>query len=213
MKFEKFVKLYNEYPVIDSRTFPLYTNKPRNLRRQVNGWLKKGYLKRLKRGVYIFSDQWSGVEVSPLFVANYLVYPSYISLEYAMGYYGLVPEKVTVYTSVTTKKTNIFRNELGRYEYSSIKKDLFYGFIKESESGQEYFMAEPEKALVDFFYFKTDYRGKFDEFESLRLQNLEQLDKEKILRYSSKFTKRVKHIGDKLVDYFEIEEKKYKELP
>lgn len=210
MKFKKFVKLYKKQPVIDSKTFPLYTEKPQDLRRQVNGWLKKGYLRKLKKGLYVFSEEWKSKTSSPLFVANYLVSPSYISLQYAMGYYGLIPEKVTVYTSVSTKKTNTFENAFGRFQYSSIKKGLFFGFIKETEKGQDYFIALPEKALLDFFYFNSDYQGKFDEFESLRLQNLDKLNKEKIFKYSSKFTKRVKYIGNELVDYCEIQEKKYK---
>lgn len=210
MKFKKFIKLYKNQPMIDSKTFPLYTEKPQNLRRQVNGWLKKGYLIKLKKGLYIFSDEWSGKNTSPLFVANYLVSPSYISLQYVMGVYGLIPEKVTVYTSVTTKKTNAFENIFGRFEYSSIKKDLFFGFDKKTEENQDYFIASPEKALLDFFYFNSGYQGKFGEFKSLRLQNLEKLNKERIIEYSDKFTKRVKQIGDNLIRYCEREEEKYK---
>ena len=212
MKFNDFVKNYRESIVIDSSTFAWLAENPRDIRRQVRGWVKKGYLFPLKKGIYILSDDYRKINPSKLFIANFLVAPSYISLEYALGFYDLIPEKVTVYTSVTTKKTAAYKNCLGRFEYRSVHRDVFFGFTKTSESGQEFFIARPEKAVLDFFYFRKELKGKKDEFESLRFQNLDILDTETLREFSKKFTKKVNNVTRAFVDFVQSEKEEYKAL-
>ena len=212
MKFINFIKIYRKSPLIDSGTFSLYSPNPQDLRRQVREWVKKGYLLSLKRGIYIFSDEWRKFQISSLFIANYLISPSYISREYALGFYGLIPEKVTVFTSVTTKKTRKFKNILGNFEYSSIKKELFFGFKKETDNEQDIFISLPEKALLDYFYLNNHFRGSFSELESIRLQNLENLNVQLIKEYSFKFNKRVQRIGKILIKYIEKQKSEYERL-
>ena len=212
MKFNNFVKNYRESIVIDSSTFAWLAENPRDIRRQVRGWVKKGYLFPLKKGIYILSDDYRKINPSKLFIANFLVAPSYISLEYALGFYDLIPEKVTVYTSVTTKKTAAYKNCLGRFEYRSVHRDVFFGFTKTSESGQEFFIARPEKAVLDFFYFRKELKGKKDEFESLRFQNLDILDTETLREFSKKFTKKVNNVTRAFLDFVQSEKEEYKAL-
>ncbi len=212
MKFNEFVKIYQEAPLIDSSTFSLYNEKPQSLRRQVREWVKKDYLIPLKRGLYIFSSQWRKVQPSVLFMANFLVLPSYVSLEQALGFYGIIPEKVTVITSVTTKKTKIFNNLVGSFEYRSIKEDLFFGFKKEIDNNQEFFIALPEKALLDFFYLNNHFQGDFSELESLRLQNLEALNMELLETYGLRYNKRIRKIAKVLIEFAEKEKGRYRRL-
>ena len=212
MKFNEFVKIYQKAPLIDSSTFSLYNEKPQNLRRQVREWVKKDYLIPLKRGLYIFSSQWRKIQPSVLFMANFLVLPSYVSLEQALGFYEIIPEKVTVITSVTTKKTKIFRNLVGSFEYRSIKKDLFFGFKKEIDNNQEFFIALPEKALLDFFYLNNHFQGDFSELESLRLQNLEVLNIRLLETYGLKYNKRIRKIAEVLIEFVKKEKGRYRRL-
>lgn len=211
MKFKDFIKIYKDSPLIDASTFSLYGN-PEDLRRQVREWVKKGYLLSLKRGLYIFSDEYRKVQPLSLFIANFLVSPSYVSLEYALGFYNLIPERVEVITSVTTKKTNTFQNCLGRFEYCSVRKELFFGFKKETDNNQEFFIALPEKTLVDYFYLNPHFEGDFSEFESLRMQNLESVDLELLNSYKPKYNKRVAKIIDVLVEYIAQFKESYKTL-
>ncbi len=95
MKFEEFLKIYNQAPLVDSSTFALYSQNPQDLRRQVREWTKKGYILPLKRGIYFFNENYRKKEPSLSFIANFLITPSYLSLEYALGFYDLIPEKVT----------------------------------------------------------------------------------------------------------------------
>ena len=212
MKFNEFVKIYQEAPLIDSSTFSLYNEKPQNLRRQVREWVKKDYLIPLKRGLYIFSSQWRKIQPSVLFMANFLVLPSYVSLEQALGFYEIIPEKATVITSVTTKKTKIFKNLVGSFEYRSIKEDLFFGFKKEIDNNQEFFIALPEKALLDFFYLNNHFQGDFSELESLRLQNLEVLNIRLLETYGLKYNKRIRKIAQVLIEFVNKEKGRYRRL-
>lgn len=212
MKFNEFVKIYQKAPVIDSSTFALYNEKPQDLRRQVREWIKKGYLIPLKRGLYLFSGEWRKIQPSVLFMANFLVLPSYVSLEYGLAFHQIIPEKVTVVTSVTTKKTKIFQNLLGSFEYHSIKEELFFGFKKEIDNAQEFFIALPEKALLDYFYLNNHFRGNFSELASLRLQNLEALNIKLLEDYGLKYNERIRKITRVLIEFIEKETARYRRL-
>jgi len=212
MKFDIFLNIYKNVPVIDSSTFSIYSNKTSVLRRQVRSWVKKGYLISLKRGLYIFSENYRQIEPSNLFLANYIISPSYVSLEYALGYYDLIPERVTVFTSITSKKTNSFTNPLGKFEYRKIKEKLFFGFRKEKERREEFFIAHPEKAILDYFYLNHNFKGAFDEFDSMRLQNLDIFDVKKLDDYKSKYNKRVTKVIRFLIEYIDKYTIKYRKL-
>ncbi len=211
MKFNDFIKIYQDIPFIDSSSFSLY-GQQEHLRRQVRDWTKKGYLLPLKRGLYIFNKEYKKIQPSVLFTANFLTTPSYVSLEYALGEYNLIPEKVTIFTSVTTKKTNVFENCLGRFEYRSVKKDLFFGFKTQEFQNQKIFIATPEKALLDYFYLNPNCQGKISYFESMRLQNLEILDADLLISYKDKYNNRVKKNIDQLIKYRDILKNDYKGL-
>jgi len=206
MKFEQFLKAYSDMPFIDSSTFAAYAN-PVDLRRQVNGWIKKGYLIVLKRGLYVFGEPYCKNRLSPLFLANFLVSPSYISGEYALSYHGFIPEKVTTITSVTAKKTRLFTNALGRFQYRSISKKLFFGFERVSFPEGNFFIALPEKALVDYFYLTKSAVPREDYFtESMRLQNIENLKIDFLLTLVDKYDDRVKALIMALIAYVKKEQ-------
>jgi len=121
MKLSEFVKKYSNEPLIDSSTFVLLPGDTQGLRCDVQYWRKHGYLIPLKRGIYVFSEDLRKQPLSMGFIANNLLLPSYVSLEYALSYYDLIPERVTVYTSVTTQKTTTFKTPIGIFEYHSVK--------------------------------------------------------------------------------------------
>lgn len=206
MKFREFIQIYKDAVLIDGSTFSVF-DKAQNLRRQVSDWLKKGYLIQLKKGTYIFSDEYRKINPSISFIANFLYSPSYLSLEYALSFYGLIPEKVTVITSVSARKTKTIKNRMGRFEYNSIKKELFFGLKKSGTDGQNFFIAEPEKALLDFFYLRTEFKGSEAELKSLRLQNSEIVDQQRLVLYSLKYNKRVRKISKALIELIKSEEK------
>lgn len=112
---------------------------------------KAGELIRLKKGLYLVSEQISGKKISRELVANHLYSPSYVSCESALSYYGLIPESVYTLRSVTPKRSRVFTNKLGHFEYISAPDDYFYIGIQHMNIRESYafLIASPEKALSD----------------------------------------------------------------
>ncbi|MFH1429127.1 MAG: hypothetical protein ABIH39_05215 [Candidatus Margulisiibacteriota bacterium] len=155
---------------------------------QLNYWVNKGYLTRLKNGIYAFADSLekiNGEEISTL-----LYSPSYISLETALSYYGIIPEMVFSYTSVTTKTNRAFKNKLGNYIYRHIKKTLFWGYLEKGEGERKCLFAEPEKAVLDYVYLNISRINNEHDFLNLRF-NMEKINevisKEKLAKYLKAF--------------------------
>jgi len=110
---------------------------------------------KLRNGLYAFRAE----PPTELEIANRLYGPSYISLEYALSYYGFIPETVYTITSVTTKITREFSVQSKHYEYARVKKKGYTGYRLTKEGQSIILMALPEKALVDYCYF-VDLRLK-----------------------------------------------------
>jgi len=200
MKFSQFADLYREAPFIDSSTFQVVTHKPAVLRRQVTEWQEKGYLHRLKRGIYILADRYRTTPIDPFFLANQLVSPSYVSLESALSFYDLIPEQTFAVTSVTPRGTRQFTNVMGTFIYRSMKPNLFFGYEPIMVEEQEVLIASREKALLDTLYLNpSPNEPDPDWVEATRLQNLDSLDPATLKRASSVFGKKVERMIDAIL--------------
>ena len=111
---------------------------------------KDGQLIRLKRGLYVVNSVVSGKPINACLCANHIYGPSYVSQQWALRWYGLIPERVYTMTSVTTKRSRVFENSLGRYTYEQVKPEYFaIGINSIEEDGVSFLMASREKALCD----------------------------------------------------------------
>ena len=136
-------------------------------RRRLNEWQDKGYIKKLLTGYYIFSDL--EVNENILFeIANRIYNPSYISLETALSYYGLIPESVYGITSVSTRRTYKFKTRIAEFSYRTVSPRLFFGYEIVKYDRKCFKIACIEKALLDYFYINPGIRNKSD-FSSLRI--------------------------------------------
>lgn len=117
-----------------------------SLRVQLSRLVKKGYILEIKRGLYYFPK----AKIDELNLAGYLYQPAYISLETALNYYGIIPDIPLGVTCVTPTTTKKFVNQFGHFHFQKIRKELFWGF----KSVENYQIAFPEKALLDFFYIR-----------------------------------------------------------
>ena len=153
-------------------------------RRRLNEWQDKDYIKKIIKGYYIFSDLKLDDDV--LYeIANKIYDPSYISLETALSYYGLIPESVYALTSVSTRKTITFNTTIAVFNYRKVKNDLFFGYVIEKHDSKVYKIASPEKAILDFLYLKSDIRS-YSDFEGLRINPgnfIEIIDRGKLFNY------------------------------
>jgi len=187
MKWDKFYRDVKDRMVIESRYLYLLYNDKNQVELQLSRWTKEGKIHRLKRGYYVLDKNYRSTGIFEPYIAAILKSPSYISLEKALEMHHLVPDVVYTFTSVTTKRRPTeFINTAGRFKYVSIKREYFWGYypIKQMNTpGYTGYLAEPEKALIDLFYYN---RERIDEgfIDSLRFQNTEQLSQDKLMAYA-----------------------------
>ncbi|KZK74213.1 MAG: hypothetical protein A3K90_02760 [Pelodictyon luteolum] len=114
-----------------------------------------GLLKPIKKVTYVVSPEISGIPISLPLVANLIYGPSYVSMDYAMHHYGIIPELVVEVTSMTTKRGKMFDLPLGMYSYTHSPLELYAIGIDRVENADHtgYLMASPEKALCDKLLF------------------------------------------------------------
>ena len=127
-------------------------------KRRLFEWKKKGYLVKIRNGWYCLPEFFEE-PYSSWIIANLVHNPSYISLESALDYYGLIPEGVFMTTSVTTKRPLHAEMAGHNYSYSYIKTELYCGYhlVEADRYKRKIRIADFEKAIVDFFYFRSNY--------------------------------------------------------
>ena len=134
---------------------------------QLTYWQEKGWVKPIAGGYYAFGN----VQVNQnllYFIANKIIQPSYISLESALAYYQIIPERVYGVTSVTSKKTSQFESDWGIFSYRSVKPNLMFGYkVLRSNPGEVVLMASLEKAILDYLYLNS-HIDSLEDFEGLR---------------------------------------------
>lgn len=123
-------------------------------RDKISDLLKKGIIIRVKKGLYVFGDGARRTPYSTEVLANLIYGPSYISLDYALQHYGLIPERVEGITSVTTGRSRRFSTPVGLFIYRMIPLRAFQLGMDRIEigDGRAFLMATPEKALADKIY-------------------------------------------------------------
>lgn len=162
-----------------------YSNKNNKISRDV----KANKLYKLKNGLFETNPN------TPGYLLSSSIYgPSYLSFDYALFYYGLIPEKVQNYTNATfsKKKKKKYVNYFGTFLYRDVPKEVYpYGINLHSENNYSYQIATKEKALCDKLYtLKPVHNLKELEillFDDLRIdeEGFNSLNKEDIINISS----------------------------
>lgn len=135
-----------------------YSNK----RDVITRLIRSGQIIRVKKGLYVFGQDYRKGLVSKEVLANQIYGPSYISFEYALSYYGMIPERVETLTSATTGRSRIFNTPLGSFSYRHLPVEK-YGCgitIKQLDDHHSMFIATPEKAILDQVYISQGLTGK-----------------------------------------------------
>lgn len=162
-------------PLDFSRLYPLPAHKIKYfLERQT----KEGLLAHLKQGLYTLKTDLPRDEE----IANALYKPSYLSFEYAMARYGIIPESPYHLTSATTNPTREYMVSHQVFSYYTIKLVAYTGYYLDTKGNRKILIAEPEKALADYLYFvalgKRSWNDRFD---------VSKLDKDKLREYAKLF--------------------------
>lgn len=171
------LKLFEKTPCFTKSALrQLHKGASVSLDRDIQNWTKRGILIPLKRGLYTLSmfvnrEKDRGIFIE--YVANKFVQPSYLSCDYVLQKYGLLTEAVFGITSVTTKSTRDFRNELGSFKFYSISPRLFAGFIRKPFGGNTILIATKAKAFFDYIYLRQYMFADFskNEIDELRINH------------------------------------------
>ena len=142
---------------------------------------KQEILERVANGVFCLKDN----PASDFVIANNLYHPSYISLESALNYYGIVIQSPRTIFSITTRRNKIQKYEDKEFIYFRTKQNYFFDYIKE----KDFLIATPEKALIDTIFFTALGRAKTDLSELV----LDIVNKKKLHKIKNKIQNKAFH--------------------
>jgi len=186
MKFDELVEKCQDLPCFCTGMLAA-GEKLDQVRVQLNRWVKAGKLVRIHKGWYTLASPWRRAAVNLFAVACSIKAGSYVSLQSALSYHGMIPEYVPETTCVTTGRPQLIQTPFGRISYRHLKRGAFTGFVPETTDGQVVYLATAEKALLDLVYLTPGGADKAY-LENLRLQNLQDLSLEKLSDLAACFT-------------------------
>jgi predicted transcriptional regulator of viral defense system len=161
----------------------------RSPRMKIGSMLKNQEIIRVKKGLYLLSPEYGG-EMDKQILSNLIYGPSYVSLEYALSYWGLIPERVEEITAITNKRNKKYATPIGNFSYHYISGPVFsIGRVLVEGGSGSFIMASKEKAICDKIakdkrihsiqdvneYLEKDLRFDWNELKSFNIELLNQI--------------------------------------
>jgi len=182
MDFESILKKVGDEPLFESSFLFAGAVKPEQIQLQLTRWTQTGRLYQLRRGLYAPAPPYQKVVPHPYVIANQLQHASYVSMQSALAYFGLIPEMIQSTTSVTAGRPGRYETPLGTFEYRHVQSIFLQGYhLVDVGKNQRALVATPEKALLDLIYLQPG-GDSLDYLRELRLQNLDRLDMNELRR-------------------------------
>lgn len=186
MKFDALLALVGNQAFFETGILLVGDVNPAHIQRQLSRWTKSGRVYQLRRGLYMLAPPYQMVKPHPFQLANALMPGSYVSMQSALAFYGMIPEYTPRILSMTMLRPSHWE---GGYHFQHLAQHFFFGYqLMELAQGQQAFLATPEKALLDLVHL-TPKSDSFDYLEQLRLQNLDRLDLTRLQEYSKRVGK------------------------
>jgi len=181
-ELNKIEKLYFGYEEI-SRVFGI---TPSSAKVTASRYVRQGLLLRLKKNIYVRREVWNAAGIEEKYLlANLGQVPSYISLTTALAYYEITTQMLRdFYESAALKRTKEINLNGTSFRYTKLVSSLYFGFKKE----KRFFIATPEKALLDAFYLMSFGRYSLD----ISALDATKLDRDEVNRLSMKFPLRTR---------------------
>lgn len=174
---------------LSSKNIPLFSlneigallliNNQQTLYKRVDRLSKSKILKKLVKGKYYFTLN----DVNDFTMANFLYQPSYISMQSALSFHSIMTGFSYQITSICIKKPKTIEIDEKDFVYSKITPKLFWGWEKK----EDFLIAKPEKALLDYVYFASKGLVSLDWEEIV----VEKLDKRLLLEWVEKYNNSV----------------------
>ncbi len=157
-----------------------------HVRVQLSRWATSGRVVRIHKGWYALNEPFRRVRVDTNVIASTIKDGSYVSLQSALDFHGLIPEYVAETTCVTTRRPLTVDSPFGRIRYRHIKPDAFFGYVRIERGLQQAYVATPEKALLDLAYLTPGSQDRAY-LSELRLQRTDALDLDTMRRMADRF--------------------------
>jgi predicted transcriptional regulator of viral defense system len=154
---------------------------PASARVSASRYVRLGLLMRLKRNIYVPKERWQTTSREERFtLANLGQTPSYISLMTALDYHEITTQvQRGIIESVAVKRTKEISLNGCEFRYTKVSRARYFGFIRQ----QEFFIATPEKALLDAVYLMSFGRYAID----LAAIDGEKLNRKEVRRMSRNY--------------------------
>jgi hypothetical protein len=145
---------------IDYATLVTLLRQYRSPKDKIAAMEKQQQLIRIKKGLFVVAPQEGIGTISRELIANHLYGPSYVSLESALSYHNLIPERVYSVRSVTMKRAKKYDTPLGVFDYRTVSPDYFSIGIQQqvTNNNTTFLIASPEKALCDMIVLSSSLR-------------------------------------------------------
>ncbi|MBD3413294.1 MAG: hypothetical protein GF421_02550 [Candidatus Aminicenantes bacterium] len=123
-----------------------------------------GHIVHLTQGLWAFEDK-----VETLALPQYLTkpFPSYVSLQSALYYHGMISQIPAVTYAVSIGRTKKYKTPLGEVSVHHVNPSFFFGYKSMGKDIAK--MATPEKALIDYFYLSPAKSRLFKALPELEL--------------------------------------------
>jgi hypothetical protein len=217
MEFNDLLSLVGDIPIFESAMLLAGNVNPASVRLQLTRWTKSGRIIQLRRGLYAIAPPFQKVKPHPFLVANLMQRASYVSVQSALAFHGLIPDVVHTTLSVSTGRPERRETPLGIFEFRHVKSELLRGYCMLELQGpkqpsQQALVATPEKSLLDLIYLQP--RGDTPEFlHELRLQNLYRLDMDELHRQAEIFnTPKLQRAAEAIIHMAQYEAREYEPL-
>lgn len=145
--------------------------KPRD---KIRGLIKDKDILRVKKGFYVLGKEYNK-PYNKYVLANQIYGPSYITAQTALAFWNMIPERVELIISMTTKRKKLFETPVGRFSYLYCNKKVFNLGINLEHAGDQknFLIASPEKALCDIVATQPPVSSEKDMKEFLELMRLD----------------------------------------
>lgn len=200
MRLHEFAELARKLPVVSLAD--LRSTIPGLRQETLSRWNRSGKIIIVAPGYYVLSGE--TINETDLFAIAGRVYtPSFVSLESALAFYGLIPETVLSVTSVCTRKTRRINSPLCTFIYRSLQPQFFFGYEVKTGRNHRYLMASPERAVVDLLYLRRDI-SSVEDMLALRFdtETFNGLNSMKILNLAERFNK--SWLTEKINEFIEV---------
>lgn len=191
MKFPDVLRHFGAFGFFELNNLLALTQEKRPTTRvTLHRWRKQGLIIRLRRGLYAFPEDLAKNPMTAERIANQVQKATYVTGLWRLNQLGHIPEGVTAVTSATLNNPAEFDTPLGCFTYQHIQKQGFFGYeIQADGGGIDVRVATPEKALLDFFWWR---KGEWTnmEFERWRIQDpFQRLNHGRLAEYAKRWKK------------------------